>query len=255
MSTTIVLVLCLIALIITACQPAAPNALPPDPPGGALNTTADRRIIETDMNGIRIGLGVPPGWAGDTVDGLVIAEHFGSMDGGIPTPGMLVYVFVPPLDRFEVPEPTATNVAQHVLTQVVQMPTEIGVDVTASSPSPFRWAQHDAAYYLLNSSDGAKTLVLALEVVENGQLVVVNLSAPAAQVNRIRAMLPFIMDGLTVNGERLLGSDLDVLPDPLVFPARNDDAASLPRPAVAELVTPIAPLYFFSPQPEATTQP
>lgn len=248
-SILLILLVCLL-LCTTACLSAsnadetAPEEIASELPSrGFINTGEEDtpRFIDTEMNGVRIGLPVPPGWAADVIDGLIIAEHLSPMNDGIPEPGLMVYAFVPPLDRFEVPAHDTANVAYHVLNQVVRMPAEIGFDVVATAPEAFTWGTHDAAYYLLNSADEVKTLVLAVETVANGRLLVINISAPGSQAERIRALLPQIMHGVRINDVALDGDELNRLPVPLRFPTRDDSAQrdGGSRSVVVEVPSPV----------------
>lgn len=245
MPTSIMLLLIACLLLWTnACLPASATDEASSAPSGSgfVNSgdTGDLPFVATEMNGVRIGLPVPPGWAADIVDGLIVAEHLGRIDGGMPEPGLLIYAFVPPLDQFNVPAYDSDNVAYHVLNQVVRMPTEIGANVVASAPTSFSWGTHDAAYYLLNSADQTKTLVLAVEIATNGQLLVINLSAPGNQVERIRALLPLLMDGVQIDDDVLSGRELDQLPTPLRFPTRDDSAGidAGARPVIVDVPSP-----------------
>jgi hypothetical protein len=240
----LILIVCLL-LCATACLPnsAADESAAEPLRRGFINTgeSGAPQFINAEMSGVRVGLPVPPGWAADNIDGLIVAEHLSPMNGGAPAPGLLVYAFVPPLERFEVPAHDSANVAYHVLNQVVRMPTEIGSDVVATAPEAFTWGGHDAAYYLLNSADEIKTLVLAVETVANGRLLVINISAPGSQAERIRPLLPLLMDGVQINDVALDGEELDQLPAPLRFPTR-DDSARLEgrlRSSVVDLPSPV----------------
>ncbi len=112
------------------------------------------------------------------------------------------------------------------------MPSHTGNDVAISDPAGFDWDQYGAAYYLMSSGDGIKALVLALALSkEPPQVVVCNVSVPASQAGRIRAMLPTLLDGLTLDGRVFDGASLSALPDPLPFPATTSR-----RPTAATMV-------------------
>lgn len=230
MRTTIVIVL---IILIAACQPE--NDSPTASSGTlinveqeirTLNQTTERRWIETETDGVRIGMWLPSGWAVDTSQGIIMAEHFTGVENGVPNPGMLVYIFVPPLDRFNLEINAEANAALHVLNQVVRMPTELGANVAATSPVAFTWDDLPAAYYLLTGTDGVRTLVMAVELEDHGKLVVCNVSIPGSQASRIRELLPRLLDDFRVNDLTLSGAGLNVLPNPLSFP-RTDPSAML----------------------------
>lgn len=209
-------------LLMAACQSAAPTETSTE----TIPNSSEPQWLETQMNGVSLGMWKPRGWETDVSDGLVLAEHTISTSGSIES-GMLIYVFVPPVDDFHVAAGDS-NFAWAVLNQVVKMPSHTGNDVSFSQPASFEWDAHDAAYYLLTTGDGVRAVVLALALPGESKVVVCNISVPMAQADRIRAMIPRILDGLTINGMALDGTALDRLPDPLPFPryslaARSSD--------------------------------
>lgn len=220
-------------LMLAACQSAAPPETSTETPATFTSDTGqDSQWLETEMNGVSLGMWQPVGWETDLSDGLVLAEHTVSTDGMIDG-GMLVYVFVPPVDEFDL-SPDDPNIAWSVLQQVVKMPSHTGNDVAVSVPRGFDWEQYGGAYYMLSSGDGIKALVLALTISRNPPKVVVcNISIPASQVSRIRPMLPTLLDGLTLNGQVLRAESFAVLPDPLPFP-RYQIASSSSENRVAD---------------------
>ncbi|MFQ3567755.1 MAG: hypothetical protein SNJ59_12230 [Aggregatilineales bacterium] len=213
-----------VAILISACQPihqTTPTAPADSTAEAAVGTTTgetNNLWTETEMDGVRLGMPMPHGWTAETRDGLILVEHMSSIATEEPASGILVYIFVPQLDHFNLPDPEVDNAALAVLRQVVNMPHEIGHNAVASEPVPFVWSDHQAAYYLLSNHDGIKTIVIAVELPEVRKLVVCNISLPSNQIDRVRALLPTVLDGLTLNGLRLSGDDLNVLPDPLIFP-------------------------------------
>ena len=219
-------------LFLTACQPFAsaetvvtletaevvdtPTAqITEDPPAAA--PAPD--WVETVMNGVSLGMWKPAGWEIDQSQGLVLAERTDS-PRGLVAGGMLIYCFVPPVDEFGV-NGNESNFALAVLTKVVKMPSHTGHDVAVSAPVGFTWDDHQAAYYLLATGTGMRALVLALALPGEGKVVACNVSVSMSQAERIRAMLPHLLDGMTVEGSVMGGAALDTLPDPLPFPRYN----------------------------------
>jgi hypothetical protein len=149
------------------------------------------------------------------------------MDDGSPNAGMLVYIFVPPPSEFAVLTGSG-NFAYAVLNHVVRMPQRVGRDVSVTEPISFRWGDYDAAYYLLSGLD-ARTMVLAVAVPNADKsrpsLVVCNISVPNDREGVLRTALPFILDGLTIDGTTLEGDALQTLPDPLPFPVLQRETA------------------------------
>lgn len=198
-----------------AAEPGTPPLLTPTiaiPP--TEESTAASQAISAVINGVEIGVILPPDWQIDEYHGLLMVEHTGER-----YEGMSVYLFVPPMDDFSLDDAAPhENVALATLREVVQTPNIIGTNVAISEPQHFRWDDCDAAYYLLTSSDGDRSLVMALEVTDEDRLVVLNITVPEDHTGSIREKLPILLDGLTINGDRLSGMGLEELPDPLPFP-------------------------------------
>jgi hypothetical protein len=205
----------------TVSEPESHSSAEPE---AAVETTD---ALEYTMEGVNLRLSAPNGWQADVMDGLLLAERTVSMDDGSPNPGMLVYIFVPPLSEFAVLTGSG-NFAYAVLNHVVRMPQRVGRDVSVTEPVSFRWGDYDAAYYLLSGFD-ARTMVLAVAVPNADKprptLVVCNISVPNDREGVLRTALPFILDGLTIDGTTLDGDALQTLPDPLPFPVLQRETA------------------------------
>jgi hypothetical protein len=232
----------LIFLLAAACQSVTPSTsiteitpetITPTILIAPTPTPSDSTRLQTSMAGVRIAIDAPSGWETAITDGLLLAEHSARMNEGESGLGMLVYIFAPPDDEFAVLT-GGGNFAHSVLSHVVRMPGRIGRDVAVSEPMQFRWDGYDAAYYLLSGQD-AQTMVIAVAIPASAdarpRLVVSNVSVPPAQGERLRAALPRLLDGLTIDGVRLSGDGLAGLPDPLPFPRRADETALLPTDA------------------------
>jgi hypothetical protein len=184
--------------------------------------------METEMNGVHIGMRVPSGWAADINSGLLLAEHTSSMDTSEVEVAVLIRIFVPSLDNIphsQIIE--AENAALALLDQVVNMPSVIGQHVVVSEPVSFNWDGHEAAYYLLSDVYGVKTIVIAVEAPED-QFVVCNIGMPPSEAPRVREMLPEVLDGLQIDGVAMDGESLDALPSPLEFPVYDQSPNTVP---------------------------
>lgn len=205
-----------------ACDVMPPPATPEITPEST-QEIAQRRFVEVDLNGVTVGVWIPAGWIADVQDGLIMSEHMPRLDDDTyPMRGMMVYFFVPELDRFTIPPEMTTdhNMAQIILEQVLQTPDLIG-DAAMSDPTAFVWGAHKSAYYLLTGTDHTYTMVLAIALPDQQHLLVCNISAPPDYRTReggLRATIPAILDGLTVDGIELEGADLNDLLNPLNFP-------------------------------------
>jgi hypothetical protein len=177
--------------------------------------------MDTEMNGVRLEMRMPQGWAADAEHGLLLAEHTSSANTGEVEVTVLIHCFVPLLDNFDLPQYTTENMALEVLEQAVAMPTMVGQNTAVSEPVEFDWDGRDAAYYLLSGEDGSKTIVIAVETDRPERLVVINISMPASEEARVREMFPEVLDDLRINGVALDGDALDALPEPLPFPTHD----------------------------------
>lgn len=207
------------ALLTSACQMNAdePGNAPIVTPTAAVPPTTETsfasQTVRAFISGVEIGVSLPEDWQVDEYHGLLMVEHAGKHDG------MSIYLFVPQMDDFQLNEAELEdNVALAALREVVQMPSAIGTNVSISEPQHFQWDDCEAAYYLLSSDDGTRSLVMAIEVTDENRLVVLNITMPEDQASLIREKLPLLLDGLTINGDHLTGIALEELPDPLPFP-------------------------------------
>jgi hypothetical protein len=57
---------------------------------------------------------------------------------------------------------------------------------------------------------------------------------PSSEIVRVRELLPTILDGLMIDGEAMDGQGLEVLPDPLVFPANAESESPEATPPVVQ---------------------
>lgn len=217
------------ALFVSACQPSTAATVetintPEVADTPTVQTTEDSSAavqspvwIETEMYGVTIGMWKPAGWETDQNRGLVLAERVNAIPGPLKG-GMLIHCFVPDVTEFNLDGDDEPNFALAVLGKVMQMPNHTGSDVAFSQPVGFIWSDHQAAYYLLATGAGIRGLVLAVALPDERKVVACNLSISAGQANRIREMLPQLLDGLTIAGSIMSGDGLDALPEPLPFP-------------------------------------
>jgi hypothetical protein len=168
-----------------------------------------------------LGIEIPRGWhAKETDEGLLMAEHFGTMQSGTRVYGMQIHLFVYLMDGFTLPDSADANLAWAMLNQIIEKPYLIG-HARVSEPAGFEWDGHDAAYYLLNDGEGNRSVLLAVALNTPPRLVVCNFSSPAADAINIRAMLPEVLSSLTINGTSMDIGAINELPDPLDFPEEH----------------------------------
>lgn len=213
--------LIVIAFLLAACQAkytsptAASTAAAASPEATSEATPAE--WIEQEVDGVLLGVEKPPGWqAQKTDDGILLAEHFGSMaTGGEPPRGVQIHIFVHSLKDFQLAD--SPNLAWAALNQIVTNREYIG-SAQANKPYGFEWSRHDAAFYLSNNGDGNMTMLIGVALSNAEQMVVCNVTSPASESRRIRALLPNVLRTLNVNGAQMDVDALTQLPDPLVFP-------------------------------------
>ncbi len=219
--------LILAALSLAACA-QAPTAPPPESSAIrnlenvserslAVSTTAPE-WVETEIDGVQVGMWLPPGWQADTARGLSVVEHMGSIQANEPARGITLYVFVPNLDQLLTSPTESENLAYAALQRVAASPQHTE-GARLSSPVAFEWKGHPAAYYLYTTHDRMHGLVLAVTTSRQQAIVVANVAAPADERERLRTMLPEILKDLHIDRQRIDDALLAALPDPLTFPA------------------------------------
>ena len=167
---------------------------------------------------ISLRIVVPEGWETyNTSAGIVLNEYMGSNAPDQPLRGFLIHIFVQNLSGFHLPDWAGRNMAWMVLKQVVHNPDYVG-NAIVSEPVGFDWDGHDAAYYLLNNRDGTVTMLLALDIADQDNMIVCHVSVPQDQSGRIRELLPGLLATLTIDGTRIDIAALETLPQPLEFP-------------------------------------
>lgn len=211
----------LLMLVLAACQVVPDFPTTSDQPGVL---TADALTVEAhdgwtthENDGVVLKIRIPDGWQSyHTADGVVLTEYIGTAETAGHLQGILMYVFVPRMDSFRLPDTDDVNMAWAVLKQVVSNPDYVG-RALVSEPQAFDWDHHDAAYYLLNNRDGTLTLLLAMSLPRH-KMIVCHISMPESHADRVRPMLPDLLRTLTVNDTPIDAAALNHLPDPLVFP-------------------------------------
>lgn len=174
--------------------------------------------ISANLSGVEIALRIPPGWNGRKMDnGILIAEQRGSIHNIGKLMGMQVYVFVQSIDKFPPSIRSDAHPARSILEQVVSEPAMVG-NSAVSIPQAFTWDGNDAAYYLLNDTNQNVSLIVAVVLANQSQLVAINISCPSSQADSVRKELPDLLDDLWVNNILMSTAVIDALPDPLIFP-------------------------------------
>jgi hypothetical protein len=170
---------------------------------------------------ISLSLEVPDGWEAETnEEGIILAEHMGTMETGGVLDSVQVHCFIHPV--IDSATPRNSNRALQILSKILTDPTYVDPEDRVNEPVGFTWDSYDAAYYLLNNGDDSLKMLLALAVSQQ-RLVACSISAPWRHAARIRQSVPTVLSTLIVNGHQLDGSSLDDLPDPLEFPDYNPE--------------------------------
>ncbi len=122
-----------------------------------------------------------------------------------------------PLDDFTLQVAEESNLARTMLDEILRDPIYTA-NIAYTPTFSFTWDGFDAAYYLLSGEDGNATIVIGIAVPDRDVLLSCSVSAPYPQRERIRDLLPELLDGLTLNQTHFAGGALTSLPDPLIFP-------------------------------------
>jgi len=204
-------------MVIVACEVATEADITPIPTA-TVSPVPVVKNIKANLQGVQINMRVPPGWNGRKMDdGILIAEQRSSFHNGGKLMGMQVYVFVHEVNNFPKPVDSESHPARRILQQIIAQPALVG-DSAATDPQPFVWDGNDAAYYLLNDTNDNVSLVMAVVIGNQSQLVAINISCPSNRAASIRVSLPDLLADLWVNGALMSVSGIDALPNPLVFP-------------------------------------
>ena len=204
-------------MVIVACEVASEATITPAPTATTTPVPAVKNI-KANLQGVQINMRVPPGWNGRKMDdGILVAEQRGSIHNSSKLMGMQVYIFVHAVDNFPRPVDSQSHPARRILQQIISEPALMG-DSAYSEPEPFVWDGNDAAYYLVNDTNGNVSLVMAVVIANQSQLVAINISCPSDRADTIRDALPDLLADLWVNGALMSVSGIDALPDPLIFP-------------------------------------
>jgi hypothetical protein len=214
-----------ISLMIVACEVANEATLTPAPTATTTPVPVAKNI-KANLQGVQINMRVPPGWNGRKMDdGILVAEKRTPFHNSGKLMGMQVYIFVHAVDDFPRPVDIQSHPARRILKQIISEPALTG-DSAYSEPQPFVWDGNDAAYYLVNDTYGNVSLVMAVVIANESQLVAINISCPSDQADSIRDALPELLADLWVNGALMSVSGIDVLPDPLVFPTYDKETVT-----------------------------
>lgn len=192
-------------------------------PGTTLNAERSQDApewIETDINGVALGVWLPPGWQYDDTGGLTLIEHMSSIDTGVPTETITVYFFVPELDQLLNSDQVHDNLAYAALHEVTHSPEHTGA-AEVTQPVQATWDELDAAYYTYTAPDGVRGWVLAFAVPDDDKIVVANVTAPQSEINRLHAILAPLFRDLRINRQRLGDSLPSELPDILIGEERE----------------------------------
>ena len=210
-----------ISLLIVACEGAnEPTATPV--PTATITPAPVAKSIKANLQGVQINMRVPSGWTGRRMDdGIFLAEQRSSIHNTGKLMGMQVFIFVHAVDDFPRPINSESHPARRILQQIISQPNIVG-DSAVSDPQPFIWDGNDAAYYLLNDTHENVSLVMAVVLDNESQLVAINISCPSSRAAAIREALPELLADLWVNGALMSVSGVEALPDPLVFPTKSN---------------------------------
>ncbi|MEM6281840.1 MAG: hypothetical protein AAF787_06580 [Chloroflexota bacterium] len=228
MKQTIQLVLICLAFL-SACQSAP--AIPTEPV--TIDTQPDAlpvaapTIARTTLNNQSVTVSIPPGWNALATDNAILyTEMHHSFAAVGHLEGISVSIFAPSSDelaRHGELVMQASNPAHTLLSLVVNEGHHVASG-HATVPTAFQWQGHEAAYYTASSGAGVITVLLAVSISQD-TLLVMNVSAPATERQRVRQQLPAILSSITIEEHTLKGEHLNALPAVLRFPAEDLNVA------------------------------
>ena len=218
-----VILLAFVLTLLVGCGDKSKNTSivnsPDDSPGSHSAIAEDH--IELHVQGVDLYLPRPYDWEFyETEYGIVMAEEIGSVATDGRLGGLLTHIFIHPLEEFEdIPITASANEAHQLLDAIIHNSDYVG-HARTSTPIAFDWNGLDAAYYLMTNKEGNVTIVLGVVAPGTHKLVATSVSAPPDHSGRLRTSLPELLGGMVINDVVLDRAALDVLPDPLAFPAR-----------------------------------
>ena len=163
----------------------------------------------------------PPSWeAHHTPNKAILTERSYTLGDNMASDSLSIAVFLPSEHDMDIVT-EAANPCMRLMEHVVSSPSYIGQS-TVIEPHAFDWSGHNAAYYTLNDHNGMHALVIAVCLPE-GDIMVFNISAPDAHMQRLRDELPRIMETVEIGDSHLEGAALDALPNPLPLPVSNTE--------------------------------
>jgi hypothetical protein len=195
-------------LFLSACRQTEPISPATDSPADTVNVR---------YGGVDIAIGKPHGWlAYPEETHLILSETTNPFLADGRLDGIVLNLWTQQVAPDDVRESM-----DEMLTRIVRAPNMRSTSAT-TNPTPFSWDGFETAYYLLNSGDGNVTLVMALQVDNNNQILGINASAPVQDIARLRDSLPDLLDNLRINDEAVTGASLhEALPVAFTLPPYN----------------------------------
>lgn len=215
-----VVLLTIISVLLVGCRAEVSNDMLAE--SGNIHRVNHSRI-QVRVNELDLSVRLPARWEYYATEfGVVLTEKINMAASTDQLGGLLMHVFVHPLNDLSVSIVADGNMAHSILDSIVHNPTYIG-DALVGPVHAFDWGGHDAAYYLMDNGQGSRAIVFAIQTDRSHNLIFCHVSAPVDQTVRIREVLPELLDGLEVNGVFLDPAVLNaILPDELVFPQPGD---------------------------------
>jgi hypothetical protein len=176
--------------------------------------------ISATLQGHEVRVRLPQGWQHDATDGLLIGENLGRMNSQSLINGTSAYFFVPELDQFGELLTQSGNLAYRVLQEVQEMP-DLTSGTWVEEPIALASGESYAAYYLYTGVNDVHGMVLALARREAQQILVINMTVPDTDAQKLRSYLPQIVDGLQIGNYAFTYRLLDPMPEALVFPSAS----------------------------------
>lgn len=185
--------------------------------------TADAGSLNFSIENVDIRIQHPKDWEYHTTDyGVVLIESIDTVATEGMLSGLITHVFIPPLGDLSLNAAEGRSTALQMLEDITRT-EDLMNNAATTQPTPLMWSGLDAAYFLMNNGEGSVTLVIGLTPPEDRHLITVQISAPLDDADRIRENLPRLMQNLSVNDILLDHTELESLPEPLVFPTFQTD--------------------------------
>jgi hypothetical protein len=207
---------------------ALPACTSPDP---VTPTPVPARPLTATLGEDEIELTVPGGWFSyaDAAH-LMLTEHQPSTDGSVIPDGTSIHLWLPQLGLDPADTPVTesdgkTNLAHALLEYVVKshdLPHH-------THPTPFEWAGHDAAFYIVTGEEAMQVIVIALEIPHRNQVLTMNITTMREDLDALPGWLDLIFRDFRLGSTVFATDGLEAVLEALAAASPSADSSDRAR--------------------------